>query len=158
MAAVEARVIGTWRRARRWPGLLYGLLLAACVGLVALGASLEPDARGHGTHEQLGVPPCLMASAIGYPCPFCGFTTALAHMARGRPGAALAASLFGTLAFIAACSVVVWTLLAIGARRDPTRVLGAFRSPWCWGALVAAYFASWAANIVAVMAGWKVMQ
>ncbi len=69
-----------------------------------------------------------------------------------------ASTIGGTLAFAAACSMVVWTLVALAARRRPTRLLAAFKSPWCWGALVAIYFASWAANIAAVMAGWKAMR
>ena len=158
MATLEGRAGVAPERLGRWAGALYAFLVLACVALVGVGVCVEPDARGHGTHERLGLPPCLTVCTIGYPCPLCGFTTALSNMARGRPMAALAASGFGTLVFLGACALVVWTLVALGARRCPTRVFAVLKSPWCWGGLVAAYFASWAANIAAVMAGWKVMR
>jgi hypothetical protein len=133
--------------------------LAVGSGLVVgAGVSLRPDPRGHGTHEQLGLPPCLTASVFGYPCPLCGFTTALANMARLRVGDALFACPFGALVFVGACAVLAWTLVALGTRRPPTRVFAVLKSPWCWGGLVAAYFGSWAFNILAVVTGIKAMR
>ena len=63
-------------------------VLAAFVGLVCLtllllSASLRPNPAGHGTHRQLGLPPCGMVLALGKPCPTCGMTTAFAYAAHG---------------------------------------------------------------------------
>jgi len=45
---------------------------------------LEPDPRGYGTHEQLGLPPCRAMSIVHVPCPVCGVTTAISLAAHGR--------------------------------------------------------------------------
>ncbi|MCA9243485.1 MAG: DUF2752 domain-containing protein [Phycisphaerales bacterium] len=43
---------------------------------------LTPDARGWGTHHQLGMAPCGMLVRTGLPCPSCGMTTAFAYTVR----------------------------------------------------------------------------
>ena len=52
------------------------------LAVIALAATLSPDPSGHGTHQQLGLPPCGFIYVTGYPCPGCGLTTAFAHMVR----------------------------------------------------------------------------
>ncbi len=62
---------------------LFALLVAlACLGLLVTAAWLTPDAHGHGTHTQLGLPPCGFVLAFNRPCVTCGMTTAFAHAAR----------------------------------------------------------------------------
>lgn len=63
-------------------------LFAVCVAVMVLAAGLAPDARGLGTHQQLGLPPCSLVVLTGLPCPTCGMTTAFAHAARGQFAAA----------------------------------------------------------------------
>ncbi|MBN1910561.1 MAG: DUF2752 domain-containing protein [Pirellulales bacterium] len=58
---------------------------------------LEPDARGHGTHEQLGLGPCSFHVLFGQRCPTCGSTTAFVHLARGQWREAVGANAGGTL-------------------------------------------------------------
>lgn len=72
------------RRARR-PGDRWAALfvLAGCVFVFSAAAILTPDPSGVGTHTQLGLPPCGFLTLFGRPCPACGLTTALAHLARG---------------------------------------------------------------------------
>ena len=54
------------------------LIAAAVVGLLLM---LEPDPRGIGTHEQLGMAPCGWAQGPnGVPCPTCGVTTAACNV------------------------------------------------------------------------------
>ncbi len=60
------------------------LLSALCLALVLIAASLSPDVRGHGTHEQLGLPSCGFLISTGRPCPTCGMTTAFALAAHGH--------------------------------------------------------------------------
>jgi hypothetical protein len=54
-------------------------------GLIALLATarwLTPDARGLGTHEQLGLPPCGFYLWYGLPCPSCGMQHRPMHPAQ----------------------------------------------------------------------------
>ena len=88
-------------------------IAAAAVTVLALAATLEPDARGHGTHEQLGLPPCGFFALTGAPCPACELTTAFAYLAR--------ADLFGALSANAgAIPLFALTLAAV-----PFAALGA---------------------------------
>lgn len=71
----------------RLPWQLRLLLTAVgALGLTLLGMarSLEPDPRGFGTHEQLGLAPCYFNEITGKVCPLCGGTTAWAHVLRGE--------------------------------------------------------------------------
>jgi hypothetical protein len=93
-------------RTRRLAGVV-GLSLAA---LIASAAWLTPEARGWGTHEQLGWKPCWFRQTTGRPCPVCGMTTAWAYAVRGNAQAAVAANVGGAL--LAAMTVLgaAWLL------------------------------------------------
>jgi len=64
--------------------VIAGAVGMACTGILLLAAYLSPDPRGLGTHEPLGIGPCLIPITTGYPCPTCGMTTAFAYAVRGR--------------------------------------------------------------------------
>lgn len=83
-----------------------------CVGVLALAAWLEPDARGYGTHAQLGLPPCGFRWLTGLACPGCGLTTAFAHGIRGEWMHAAAANPFGLVLFVVVCAAVPVALFA----------------------------------------------
>lgn len=68
-------------RTTRWLLGLWGLLLL-CGFVVAF--ELDPDPRGFGTHEKLGLPPCTFRQLFGIPCPSCGMTTSISNFVRGR--------------------------------------------------------------------------
>ena len=72
-----------------------GVVAAACPALLALAAWLTPAAEGHGTHEQLGLPPCGWLVVTGHPCPTCGMTTAFALAAEGDLAGSFHAQPFG---------------------------------------------------------------
>jgi hypothetical protein len=96
-------------------------MVFGALGLVAvLGVArrLEPDPRGHGTHTQLGLVPCMFFQVTGYRCPSCGMTTAFAWFVRGRPVRAWQANPAGSL-LAAACVVLIPWLLAGAARGRP---------------------------------------
>ena len=69
----------------------------AGLALLITARSLEPDPRGFGTHEQLGLIPCCFHRWTGRVCPTCGATTALAHALRGNIADAATANLGGAL-------------------------------------------------------------
>lgn len=109
-----------------------GLTALACAALLSAAATLHPDARGLGTHQQLGLAPCSMVTLTGYPCPTCGMTTAFALTTRARFREALTAQPAGftlallTVAALAASLYTVATGHRPGAavRRPTPFVLG----------------------------------
>ena len=90
--------------------LLLAMAAAALLGLLALAAVLKPCPLGHGTHQQLGLPPCTFWVLFGRPCPTCGMTTAWAHLVRGDWLSAFRANVGGTLLGILAIVAVPWLL------------------------------------------------
>lgn len=59
-------------------------VLLACLTVLGIAWTLKPDARGYGTHEQLGLARCASLTMTGLPCPTCGMTTAYAFAVRGQ--------------------------------------------------------------------------
>ncbi len=115
------------------------LLVAACgvaaVVLLATARGLNPDPRGFGTHEQLGLSACGFTRLTGWRCPTCGMTTSWSHAARGNVGAALAASGGGTVLFAMTLLATPWALAsAIAGRwlggRPTARVLLTIGRAW----------------------------
>jgi hypothetical protein len=80
--------------------------------------TLTPSAAGHGTHTQLGLPPCGFLVYTGYPCPGCGLTTSFAHMARLEVVGAFSANPFGILLFLVTVVMVPISLYGV-VRRLP---------------------------------------
>lgn len=112
--------------------LMAAAVLAVSCFFLGLAAWMEPDPRGLGTHQQLGLPPCSSMMLLGYPCPTCGMTTAFSHAVRGRFFAAFGAQPAGFLLALvtaitaaASLSVVVsgrvWTVNWF--RLSPTKLL-----------------------------------
>lgn len=124
------------------------LLLAGAT--LAIAAVLRPEDAGFGTHTQLIPVPCIFRWLTGLPCPACGMSTALAHMARGEVLAALRCHLLGPAAYVGA-----W--LALG-RSAWALVLGTPLMPaWLRGAraakvVLAVIAVAWLANIVMALA------
>jgi hypothetical protein len=96
--------------------LLAAIGLAACAAL-ATATTLTPDARGYGTHEQLGWAPCWFRGAMGRPCPSCGMTTSWAHAVRGDARAAVATNAGGAMGCWLAATVAPWLLACAVAGR-----------------------------------------
>lgn len=130
-------------RHRSW---LVGLVLAP-IALVALGLWLQPDPRGHGTHEQLGLRACLAPEVLGIPCPGCGWTTSVSLTCHGRLGEAWLTHPMGPIAVALALGVAGWALVQHRRRRDLS--LAVARVRWeRWGPLLGIAFAlSWAFEI-----------
>ncbi|MBL8756480.1 MAG: DUF2752 domain-containing protein [Planctomycetes bacterium] len=90
--------------------------VAVAVVAAVCGAALarvQPDARGHGTHEQLGLDPCGWPIHYGIPCPTCGCTTAACLVVHGRPFSALATQPFGAVVALFGLAVGVHALVCL---------------------------------------------
>jgi hypothetical protein len=90
------------------------LVSAACAAVLVLAWRLTPDPLGHGTHEQMGLPACLLARQYGTPCMTCGMTTAFAHAADGDLAASLMTQPMGML-LSAGTAVVFWLGVYVAA-------------------------------------------
>ncbi|NOZ39287.1 MAG: DUF2752 domain-containing protein [Planctomycetes bacterium] len=93
-----------------------GRLLLATAGILGLtllvtARNLEPDPRGFGTHEQLGLTPCTFQELTGHVCPLCGGTTAWALLLRGEVMLASIANLGAMLLCVAIVIGAPWMLL-----------------------------------------------
>ena len=140
------------------PGGLYGapkaaspvervLLVVSALAVAALCVvlvRLDPDPRGHGTHEQLGLAPCSWPSERGMPCPTCGVTTAAVLLLRLRPADAFLTQPFGALVAVA---MLAFLLLALRhAWRGESLYARVARWPLGWlllGAVAALLLAWW---------------
>lgn len=83
--------------------LVLGML--ALFGFLLLGT--QPDSRGHGTHEQLGMAPCSWPRLHGMPCATCGVTTSASLLLHGRPVDAFLTQPFGMLLTLAGILFIV---------------------------------------------------
>lgn len=93
---------------------IFGQLLwfLAWVFITAVGLFLAPSAQGHGTHQQLGLPPCPSVILWHRPCPGCGLTTAFSALLHGDISGSLAAHPLGLVLY---ALFTVSALVAIGA-------------------------------------------
>ncbi len=84
-----------------WSRCVLAIGALGFLALLTVGRMVEPDPRGFGSHEQFGLPPCGYWERSGERCPFCGMTTAVAEVSRGRVlkgwSAHPAGSLFGVI-------------------------------------------------------------
>ena len=91
------------------------LLSFSLLGLFGLAATLQPDERGYGTHEQFGLSPCWFVEHWNMRCPSCGMTTSWAHLTRGEIWGSLRANSGGTALAVLALWLS-WALLASALR------------------------------------------
>ena len=70
------------------------------VGVTVFGAVLRASPQGHGTHTQLGLPPCPSVTAFNRPCPGCGLTTSFTSTIHGDLAFAFKAHPLGTLLYV----------------------------------------------------------
>jgi len=121
--------------------LVASILVPAAFTLAAV--YLVPDARGFGTHEQLGLPACGARGWLGGPCPACGWTTALVLLWRGHPLESLAVQPFGFLIGIGVplLAAAVWRTHWRGD--DAWQAATTPRAAWVVRALLVAALAGW---------------
>lgn len=104
--------------------LAFAVSALVLVGLFALACWLEPDPRGYGTHERLGLPPCAFATITRTPCPSCGMTTAFAWLVRGNLARSWAANPAGLGLAMFGLAAIPWLLgMAVEGRPRGFRTL-----------------------------------
>ncbi len=128
------------------------LLFATPASVFVTAWTLTPNPVGHGTHVQLGLPPCGFYVVTGLPCPGCGLTTCFAYMMDGQWIEATRANPFGVMLFLVSfcCAVTAlvglirgWPVLATLERlyADRWALLLATTSLLVWGVRVATLWA-----------------
>lgn len=127
-----------------------GLLLLAAVVVLVGSFALAPSPAGWGTHHLLFMPPCLFHYFTGIPCPFCGMTTAFAHMARGEVVAAFECHALGPVAYLLTWPLGIAALLGLirGRWPLPEFVMSARFNR----GLIIVVLVAWAVNIVRALA------
>lgn len=90
-----------------------GRLLLVAGSLLLLGGfgfanRLDPDPRGFGTHQRLGLPPCTFRVLFQIPCPSCGMTTSFAYFSRSEFAAAWRANPAGFLLAVLCAMLIPW--------------------------------------------------
>jgi len=122
-------------------------LSVAVVAVVAVFVALamvDPDPRGHGTHEQLGLEPCGWPVLYGVPCPTCGVTTAGSLLLHLRVLTAFETQPFGAVLTLAGFAFVLAALWHMAKRESLIARIAGWRWGWIALAGVALLLASWA--------------
>lgn len=115
--------------------MIAALVAGGVATLFLVAAVLEPDPRGHGTHQQLGLGPCTFARWVHVRCPSCGMTTAWCHAAHGDLVTAVNTHVTGTLLALATLGVgLVSLFVALTGQRF--RLLSSDRQ-YVWLAVIA---------------------
>ncbi len=140
----------SWRRSESaWlTRFTWAWVLAGCVLMLTAGYRVTPDARGHSTHEQLGLAPCGFYFTTGYPCPTCGATTAFAWMVHGHPVAAVATHPFGAIMAIATVALLVTSVAGIVTAGVPAIRLSRPLAVGLALGLIVLFLGSWLYKIV----------
>jgi len=126
-------------------------LAGAAAGVAGLGLAalfLTPDPSGHGTHCQLGLPPCLAMWLLGLPCPGCGVTTSVVLAARGDFAAALANQPFGFAVFFGVVAFAGWALVAELTGRNLHADVRLLNRANVWVPVAALLLAAWVYKLV----------
>jgi hypothetical protein len=116
--------------------VVWFFLFAAPTAVIVTAATLTPNPVGHGTHTQLGLPPCGFFVVTGYPCPGCGLTTSFAYMAHFDPVGAAFANPFGVMLFLVSFATAIVALLGMVRGWPVIRTLDALKADR-WAMLLA---------------------
>lgn len=84
---------------RHLSGHLFTFL--AWLGITIIAAFLNPSPHAHGTHQQLGLPPCGSVFLFHRPCPGCGLTTSFTATVHGQFLGAFRAHWLGPIIYLA---------------------------------------------------------
>jgi hypothetical protein len=118
-------------------------VILGCLWVLWTAVRLQPDPRGVGTHEQIGMASCGFLRETGRPCITCGMTTSFVHMVRLQVPSAFDASPAGMLLFLLMLATPPWLVHSMVTRRPALRFLATRWGRWGLALLVAAIFVSW---------------
>lgn len=133
---------------RRQDQVAYLILLGMASTILIIAHRLIPSPRGFGTHEQLGLPPCIFLQLTGIPCPSCGLTTSFAHAAHLHWLASFTTQPFGFVAFWLTLLSIPCACYLIYRRVAWERVLYAPATNRAMYALLVFYLLSWVYKII----------
>ncbi|MEK7833427.1 MAG: DUF2752 domain-containing protein [Acidobacteriota bacterium] len=128
----------------------YLALMALAGFTLTIARILNPSPNGFGTHEQLGLPPCLFFKLTGIPCPSCGLTTSFAHSSRLHFYQAFIAQPFGVVAFSLTLISIPLFVFLIRRRVAWSAVIHARGVNRLLYLLIAVYLLSWLYKIAVV--------
>ena len=129
---------------------LLGLSGIGVVVLLVLGLFVEPDPRGFGTHEKLGLKPCLPMERWNVPCPGCGVTTSVTHAAHGELLRSLAVQPFGLFLSLVTVLFFVWGVGQHLRGRDVWIIVNTWDVPRLAMAGIVVLVLAWAYKFAAV--------
>jgi hypothetical protein len=130
----------------RFPWFLRAMMIVVGLGLVALlvtAGTLEPDSRGFGTHQGLGLPGCTVYTLFGIRCPSCGMTTSWSHLMRGQVVQSLRANSGGFLLGLCALVMGPWLFVSGLKGRWLIRPADEWTVVALAGVVIAVTFADW---------------
>lgn len=117
--------------------------------ILGIARMLKPDPSGHGTHQALGLPPCLFFAGTGLPCPSCGLTTSFSHLVRLQWSQAFQANPLGPVLFLLFALVAIFSLLEFFGGSTPLRkLLNGQGTGWIYGGVVI-YLTVWGGRLMA---------
>lgn len=96
----------------------YAIWFGAWLAITIVGFLLTPHPDGHGTHRQLGFPPCPSVLFFQRPCPGCGLTTSWTAMLHGDLASAFGAHPFGPILYLGFTVSAVFCFWAWIGRRS----------------------------------------
>lgn len=131
--------------------IVWAVLWLVPFAVLLTAARLTPSPLGHGTHTQLGIPPCGFFVVTGLPCPGCGMTTAFAHAIRGQLVDAVRANPFGFVVFAMTCAWMPVATLGFARGLSVLDVLDRLRIDK-WGLYVVALsMVTWGVRVVTLL-------
>ncbi|MBL8859726.1 MAG: DUF2752 domain-containing protein [Planctomycetes bacterium] len=123
--------------------LVLGFALGSIALLVVLGVLIDPDPRGFGTHERLGLPSCKPMDWWNIPCPGCGVTTSMALAAHGSFWAAIRNQPFGFVVVIGLPVFAAWAVVSALRGKNLAQEVSRWRLGRLGIALIVIMVASW---------------
>lgn len=81
--------------------------------ITVIAALLHPSADGHGTHQQLGLPPCPSVLLFDRPCPGCGLTTSWTAFVHGSISQSFRAHPLGPISYALYTLTAIWGILGV---------------------------------------------
>lgn len=100
--------------------IVFFLVALTPLTLLVIAGNLNPEERGLGTHQQLGLPPCSLRLLAGVRCPACGMTTSWSYFARGNWVSSVSTNAGGFLLALLCLAMTVTAAQVVRCGRLPS--------------------------------------